>query len=164
MPHNIPFLSDDCADFEFSACGISLNIARQRMTNQQWLDLMQKGRDGDVIGAQRRMVEGEIVNQTENRQALHTSLRSEDPQAPHYAEIQETLARMYAFAEEVRSGKWRGARGKRITDVVNVGIGGSEMGPHAVYHALQAVKQPIRLHFLSAVDGTLVDRTLIRRW
>lgn len=160
MPHNIPFLSDDCSACEIHACGITLNIARQRMNNQQWLDLLQKGRDSNLIGAQQRMVNGEIVNETENRQALHVSLRSQDPQAPHYAQVQETLSRMCAFAQDVRSGKWRGARGKRITDVVNVGIGGSEMGPHAVYHALQGVKQEIRLHFLSAVDGTLVDRIL----
>ena len=160
MTHNIPFLSDDCVNCEIGACGIALNVSRQRITNEQWNALLQKGRDCDLIGAQRRMVEGEVVNQTENRQALHTSLRSQDSEAPHYADVQATLNRMYAFAEAVRSGQWRGARGKRITDVVNVGIGGSEMGPHAVYHALQGVKQPIRLHFLSAVDGTLVDRTL----
>ncbi len=160
MLHNVPFLSDDCADCEISACGISLNISRQRLTDQQWQALLNKGRDSDLIGFQRRMVAGEIVNQSENRQALHVSLRSQDSDAPYYEVIQAALKRMTEFAEAVRSGRWRGARGKSITDVVNVGIGGSEMGPHVVYHALQAPKQAIRLHFLSAVDGTMVDRIL----
>lgn len=160
MLHGIPFLSDDCSECEISACGISLDISRQRLTYEQWRDLLQIGRDKKLLDSQRRMVNGEIVNVTENRQALHVSLRSSDPKVPHYAEIKQALSRMCAFAEAVRSGKWRGARGKRITDVVNVGIGGSEMGPHAVYHALKGSSPLIRLHFLSAVDGTLVDRIL----
>lgn len=156
----IPFLSDDCANTQVSACGITLDIARQRLTQQQWQKLLQLGHQSELIQSQRDMVQGKVVNQTEMRQALHTSLRSSDPKAPYFAQVQAALTRMYRFAEDVRCGRFTGARGRRITDVVNVGIGGSEMGPHALYHALRRPRSDIRLHFLSAVDGILVERIL----
>ena len=156
----IPFLSDDCPDTQVSACGITLDIARQRLTNEQWQKLLALGNECGLIQAQRDMVQGHIVNQTEKRPALHTSLRSSDRHAPYFAQVQAALTRMYRFAEDVRCGRYTGARGRKITDVVNVGIGGSEMGPHALYHALRKARPEIRLHFLSAVDGILVERTL----
>lgn len=103
--------------------------------------------------AHHAMVQGEIVNKSENRAALHTSLRSQDPASPHFDEVKEARDRAYAFAESVRSGKWTGCRGDTITDVINIGIGGSEVGPRAVYHALMGLPQPIKVHFLSGVDG-----------
>ncbi|KAB7650289.1 glucose-6-phosphate isomerase, partial [Sutterella seckii] len=89
------------------------------------------------------------------RAALHTSLRAFDASAPFYEEVNAERERMLAFADRIRS------EGK-ITDVINIGIGGSEMGPHAVWHALQPLNPTINLHFLSTVDGTLLDRILSR--
>lgn len=160
MSDSIAFLSETYTDCEISACGLTLDIARQRLTSKDWTGILENARTRDVIGKQCAMMRGGIVNKTENRQALHTSLRSHDASAPYYEEVQAALGRMKAFARDVRSGQWVGATGKAITDVINVGIGGSEMGPHAVYHALRDVNPSIRLHFLSAVDGILVDRIL----
>lgn len=160
MSEDTPFLSDSLENCECCACGLTIDISRQRLTAEQWAGVLQMARSVDVLGKHEQMVKGEIVNRTENRPALHTSLRSKNAQVPYFSEVQTTLRRMKEFAEQVRSGQWLGVSGKAITDVVNVGIGGSEMGPHAVYHALREVNPRIRLHFLSAVDGILVDRIL----
>ena len=160
MSEDTPFLSDSLVNCECCACGLTIDISRQRLTAEQWAGVLQMARSVDVLGKHAQMVKGEIVNRTENRPALHTSLRSKNAQVPYFSEVQTTLRRMKEFAEQVRSGQWLGVSGKAITDVVNVGIGGSEMGPHAVYHALREVNPRIRLHFLSAVDGILVDRIL----
>ena len=153
-------MSETRSDCELSACAMTLNIGRQRLSDSEYESLLKKARDLKLLAKQREMVEGEFVNTSEKRQALHTSLRSPNPASPHYAEVEQTRERMYTFAEAIRSGQWLGATGEKITDVINVGIGGSEMGPHAVYHALRSVNPSIRLHFLSAVDGVLADRIL----
>ena len=154
------FLSESRSNCELSACGLKLNIGRQRLTETEFESLLQKAKDCGLLDRQIKMMQGEVVNASENRQALHTSLRSENPQAPHFQEVNITRQRMYDLARAVRNGQWLGATGKRITDVINVGIGGSEMGPHAVYHALREINPAIKLHFLSAVDGVLADRIL----
>ena len=160
MTGSIAFLSETRPDCELTACALTLNIGRQRLNGSEYESLLNKARELKLLDAQRKMVEGEFVNASEKRQALHTSLRSENPSSPHYAEVEETRERMYALADAIRNGKWLGATGEKVTDVINVGIGGSEMGPHAVYHALRCINPAIRLHFLSAVDGVLADRIL----
>lgn len=160
MTASIAFLSETRSDCDLNACGLTLNIGRQRLTEEEFNTLLLKAQKEGVLERQVKMLQGEVVNTSENRQALHTSLRSDDPASPHYDEVNETRERMYALAEAVRNGQWLGATGKKITDVINVGIGGSEMGPHTVYHALRDINPSIRLHFLSAVDGVLADRIL----
>ena len=154
------FLSESRVSCDLTACGLILNIGRQRLSDSEYESLLKKARDLKLLAKQREMVDGAFVNTSEKRQALHTSLRSPNPACPHYAEVEQTRERMYTLAEAIRSGQWLGATGEKITDVINVGIGGSEMGPHAVYHALRSVNPSIRLHFLSAVDGVLADRIL----
>ena len=160
MTGSIAFLSESRTNNELKACDLTLNISRQRLTDIQFQALLQKARDEKVLKRQVDMVNGVVVNASEKRRALHTSLRSDDPASPHYEEVNATRQRMYALAAAVRSGQWLGATGKKITDVINIGIGGSEMGPHAVYHALREINPTIKLHFLSAVDGVLADRIL----
>lgn len=160
MDQTVPFLSETKPHCEMSACGLTLNIGRQRLTSDNWQKLLNQATDWRLLDRQRSMVAGDIVNPSEGRRALHTSLRATNPQAPYYEEVQAVLNRMKDFARDVREGKRLGAAGARITDVINIGIGGSEMGPHAVYHALREAKPAIRLHFLSAVDGVLLDRIL----
>ena len=160
MSKTAPFLADTRSECRFSACGLTLDISRQRLTDSDWSALLNLAQSKDVIGAQKRMMAGAVVNPTEGRQALHTSLRSLCADSPFYAEVQSVLSRMKAFARAIRSRQWLGATGKPITDVINIGIGGSEKGPHAVYHALRAINPAIRVHFLSTVDGTLLDRIL----
>ena len=113
--------------------------------------------------AQRRdaMLAGERINVTENRAVLHTALRR--PQgAPLVVDgqdvdhdVHEVLARVYAFADQVRSGAWVGVTGKRIETVVNIGIGGSDLGPVMVYEALAPYVQPgLQVRFISNIDPT----------
>lgn len=160
MTDSIAFLSESRSDCELSACGLTLNISRQRLTDTQYSELLVHAQEVGLLAQQTKMVRGDEVNATEHRQALHTSLRSENPASPHYEEVERTRERMYSLARQIRSGQWTGTTGKTITDVINIGIGGSEMGPHAVYHALRDINPVIRLHFLSAVDGILADRIL----
>lgn len=106
------------------------------------------------------MLSGEIVNLSESRQALHTMLRSFSSLSPLYRAVSTERERILHFASLVRNGEWCGCRGDQITDVINIGIGGSDMGPRMVYHALRESNPKIRLHFLSTVDGHLLSRIL----
>ena len=152
---NKPFLKETGTRTSVSACGITLDLSRQRLTQTDFDDFIHYAEEIDLQGSFRRMCAGEVVNLSENRAALHTSLRAFDASAPFYEEVNAERERMLAFADRIRS------EGK-ITDVINIGIGGSEMGPHAVWHALQPLNPTINLHFLSTVDGTLLDRILSR--
>lgn len=156
----LPLLRRSREATEVRACGIRLDISRQRMSGDDFERLIAFGAERDILGVHRRMMAGEVVNESERRAALHTSLRSFSPSSPRYEEVERERRRMFQFAEDVRSGRWRGCRRDRITDIINVGIGGSEMGPRAVYHALRSPRPDIRVHFLSAVDGVLLERIL----
>lgn len=104
------------------------------------------------------MRKGKIVNTSEHRSALHTSLRDPSSTIPHARKVHETLDRFCKFADDVRNWKRRGCAGDRITDVINIGIGGSDMGPRTVYNALRTTKPEINLHFLAAADRVTFDR------
>jgi len=114
-----------------------------------------------------RMFAGDRINETENRAVLHTALRNR-ANTPVYEdgkdvmpEVNAVLAKMKGFAEQVRSGAWKGYTGKRITDIVNIGIGGSDLGPVMVTECLRPYAQPgLRVHFVSNVDGTHLAETL----
>lgn len=113
------------------------------------------------------MFAGEKINETEGRAVYHVALRNRDMKemkvdgvntAP---EVDSVLQHMKEFSEEVRSGKWTGYTGKKITDVVNIGIGGSDLGPVMVTEALKAYSQPgLEVHFVSNIDGTHLAETL----
>ena len=113
------------------------------------------------------MFHGQKINATEGRAVLHTALRNRSSR-PVYVdgkdvmpEVNAVLDQMHAFAEKVRSGKWRGFTNKRMTDVVNIGIGGSDLGPLMVTRALAHYGDPkLRVHFVSNVDGTHLAETL----
>ena len=105
-------------------------------------------------------MDGEVVNLSEKRAALHTLLRSSNSPLPQYSSVLVERNRMLDFADKVRNGAWRGFSGKRILNVINIGIGGSETGVRAVYHALVKGDETIRLHFLSVADGIRLDRVL----
>lgn len=157
----LPFLRDTAGvKTTLTACGLRLDISRQRMNDGDFRGLVAYCEERGVIAAHRRMMAGEIVNPSEDRAALHTSLRSFSPSAPRFKDVAHERERILTFARQVREGVWRGCRGDRITDVINIGIGGSEMGPRAVYHALRAPRPAIRVHFLSSVDGVLLERIL----
>ena len=154
----VPFLRDTSEQTVYSACGLQLDIGRQRMTRDDLQGLFDLAREKGVLQAEQAMREGAVVNVSEGRAALHTTLRDPRVFAPFHREVQAALEHMLSFADAVRSGRFKGCRGDAITDVINVGIGGSEVGPRTVYHALRSPKQPVRLHFLAAADGVIFDR------
>jgi glucose-6-phosphate isomerase len=105
------------------------------------------------------MFAGEIVNPTEGRAALHTALRAADANAPYASTVKRELEKMTVFAERVRSGQWLGYTGKPIRHVVNIGIGGSDLGPKMVCNALHHLgSAKLAAHFVSNVDGADLQR------
>jgi len=112
------------------------------------------------------MFTGQKINATEDRAVLHTALRNRS-NTPIIVdgedvmpEVNAVLEQLKAFSEEVISGKWKGYTGKAITDIVNIGIGGSDLGPLMVTEALKPYKNHLNLHFVSNVDGTHIAETL----
>jgi len=112
------------------------------------------------------MLRGEHINVTEDRAVLHTALRLprgaslEVDGQDVVADVHEVLDRVYAFAEKVRSGEWTGVTGRRIETVVNIGIGGSDLGPVMAYEALQPFVDGPTCRFLSNIDPTDAALTL----
>ncbi|RZF25294.1 glucose-6-phosphate isomerase [Paraburkholderia sp. UYCP14C] len=140
--------------FTFAGGGLAADFSKHRITDETLKLLVQLAREAGVEKRRDAMFAGEVVNPTEGRAALHTALRATDPNAPFFAEVQAERKKMAAFAEHVRSGAWTGYTGKRIRHVVNIGIGGSDLGPKMVVHALHHLASPeISTHFVSNVDG-----------
>ncbi len=148
---------------------ILLDYSKNRIT-QETMDLLvelahQAGLE-QAIGA---MFSGEKINVTEKRAVLHVALRNRSNRPilvdgeDVMPQVNRVLEKMRVFSEKVRSGAWRGFTGKRITDVVNIGIGGSDLGPRMVVRALTPYHHPeMRFHFVSNVDGTHIAETLAR--
>ena len=144
-----------------------LDYSKNRVTEETMRLLRRLSAEADVPGWTARMFAGERINSTENRAVLHTALRNRantpvrvDGQNVMPA-INQVLARMAAFAEAVRSGEWLGATGRRIATVVNIGIGGSDLGPVMAVAALHPYKhESLEFRFVSNVDGSHVADAL----
>jgi glucose-6-phosphate isomerase len=147
--------------FSVEAEGLFLDYSKNRITAETVELLVQLARESGLAEAIEAMFRGDAINLTENRSVLHTALR-----APKDAEIlsggvnvvpevHAVLDRMEDFAERVRSGAWTGHTGKRIRTVVNIGIGGSDLGPVMAYEALRHYSaRGLQFRFVSNVDGT----------
>ena len=129
--------------------------------------LMELARECDLQDAIEQMFTGQKINATENRAVLHTALRnrSNEPvlldNQDVMPDINAVLDKMKTFSDKVRSGSWKGNTGKAITDIVNIGIGGSDLGPVMVTEALKAyAKNDLKVHFVSNVDGTHIAEAL----
>lgn len=147
--------------FTFSGGGLAADFSKNRITDETLRLLVQLAREARVEARRDAMFAGEIVNPTEGRAALHTGLRATDPHAPFHAQVSAERAKMATFARAVRSGTWTGHTGKRIRHVINIGIGGSDLGPKMVTHALRHVAtRDISMHFVSNVDGADLARVL----
>jgi glucose-6-phosphate isomerase len=141
--------------------GLFLDYSKHRVTDETISLLVSLARECGLAERIDAMCSGEKINVTEHRAVLHIALRAPADEVievdgenvvPH---VHEVLDRMAAFAERVRSGTWRGATGKRITTVINIGIGGSDLGPVMAYEALRYYSQrDLRFRFVSNVDGT----------
>jgi glucose-6-phosphate isomerase len=145
---------------------IFLDYSKNRIDDQTMALLMQLAKECDLGNAIKAMFSGEKINETEDRAVLHTALRNRG-NAPVLFEgkdvmpdVNEVLDKMKKFSEAIISGSWKGYTGKSITTVVNIGIGGSDLGPVMVTEALKAYKNHLTLHFVSNVDGTHIAETL----
>lgn len=135
--------------------------------NQETLNLLrQLAKECALDEAKQAMFNGEKINRTEHRAVLHTALRNRS-NSPVLVdgqdvmpEVNAVLAKMKAFCERVISGEWKGYTGKAIRDVINIGIGGSDLGPYMVTEALRPYKNHLNMHFVSNVDGTHIAETL----
>ena len=149
--------------FEDILVDFSKNIVDEKVFSL----LMQLAKECGLKDAIVGMFSGEIINKTENRPVLHIALRNRSNK-PVFVDgkdvmpgVNAVLAQMEAFSESIISGTWKGYTGKAITDIVNIGIGGSDLGPLMVTEALKHYKKDnINLHFVSNVDGTHIAETL----
>lgn len=146
---------------------ILLDYSKNRITEETITLLRALAKQADIQGWARKMFSGEKINTTEQRAVLHIALRNRS-NTPILVdgkdimpEVNAVLGQMKTFSEKIRSGEWKGYSGKAITDIVNIGIGGSDLGPVMVTEALKAYsKRDLHVHFVSNVDGTHIVETL----
>ena len=151
------------------ACGLVLDYAKQRVDDEALRLLFALAEASGLAARREAMFAGEAINNTEGRAVLHTALRlpvhARVEVAGHdvVPDIHAVRAHMRAFCNAVRDGGWRGHSGKAITDVVNIGIGGSDLGPLMVCEALKDIAHPgLTMHFVSNVDGVQIADVLRR--
>ncbi len=152
--------------FSITFNDILVDYSKNRIDDQTVALLIQLAKECRVKEAAEAMFSGEKINVTEGRPVLHIALRNRSNK-PIYVDgknvmedVNRVLAHMKLFSEQIISGDWKGFTGKAITDVVNIGIGGSDLGPVMVTEALKAYKNHLNMHFVSNVDGTHIAETL----
>jgi glucose-6-phosphate isomerase len=145
---------------------ILIDFSKNRIDDQTLSLLVQLAKECRLNEAIEAMFKGDKINVTENRPVLHVALRNRSNE-PVYVDgrdvmpdVNRVLQQMKTFSEAIISGQWKGYTGREITDVVNIGIGGSDLGPVMVTEALKAYKTRLNLHFVSNVDGTHIAETL----
>ncbi|HBN0542118.1 TPA: glucose-6-phosphate isomerase [Escherichia coli] len=143
-----------------------VDYSKNRITEETLAKLQDLAKECDLAGTIKSMFSGEKINRTENRAVLHVALRNRS-NTPILVdgkdvmpEVNAVLEKMKTFSEAIISGEWKGYTGKAITDVVNIGIGGSDLGPYMVTEALRPYKNHLNMHFVSNVDGTHIAEVL----
>ena len=143
-----------------------VDYSKNRITEETLAKLQDLAKECDLAGAIKSMFSGEKINRTENRAVLHVALRNRS-NTPILVDgkdvmpvVNAVLEKMKTFSEAIISGEWKGYTGKAITDVVNIGIGGSDLGPYMVTEALRPYKNHLNMHFVSNVDGTHIAEVL----
>lgn len=146
---------------------ILVDYSKNRINEETLQLLLQLANERNLKTAIEAMFSGEKINNTEKRAVLHTALRNRSNRAVFVdgedvmPGINAVLEKMKGFCEKVRSGAWKGYTGKAVTDIVNIGIGGSDLGPYMVTEALKPYAQKgLNIHFVSNVDGTHIAETL----
>jgi glucose-6-phosphate isomerase len=155
--------------FSLKVGDIFLDYSKNKITQETMVMLLKLARDANLGEQIEKMFGGEKINTTENRAVLHTALRNRSGK-PVIADgkdvmpdILAVLEKMRSFTDQVRSGEWRGYSGKPITDIVNIGIGGSDLGPLMACQALKHYgHEKLSMHFVSNVDGSHIIETLKR--
>ncbi|BAH83453.1 glucose-6-phosphate isomerase [Candidatus Ishikawella capsulata] len=145
---------------------ILLDFSKNRIT-EKTLDIMQNlAQEADIVGAIKEMFSGKKINLTEDRAVLHIALRN---RSNHpiivdgkniMLDVNQVLDKIKKFSNKIISGEWKGYTGKSITDVVNIGIGGSDLGPLMITEALRPYRNHLNIHFVSNIDGTHLSETL----
>ncbi|WP_279627185.1 glucose-6-phosphate isomerase [Alloalcanivorax xenomutans] len=169
--HLSRLFDEDPSRFErlhYRAGPLLLDLSKQRMTADTLDKLVALAEASDLREWTRRFFDGEEVNGTEARAAMHWALRAPPGSAFVSPEVdravQEQLARMERIVNQLHSGQWRGYSGEPITDVVNIGVGGSDLGPLMVSRALEDFSSPctgiMNVHFVSSMDGSQVSHLL----
>jgi len=158
---------DRAARFSLTLGDLLFDFSKNRVTDQTVSLLAELCEECGVRDWITRMFSGDAINETEGRAVLHTALRHRGDRtvsvdgADVMPDVRRVLSQMRAFANSVREGAWVGHTGRAITDVVNIGIGGSDLGPVMVTEALRPYwKQGLRAHFVSNVDGTHLSEVL----
>ncbi|MDX8398576.1 MAG: glucose-6-phosphate isomerase [Mariprofundaceae bacterium] len=153
--------------FSLHADEVFVDYSKNILTDQTKKLLVDLVRQSGLEVKRDAMFSGALINNTENRAVLHTALRNQSDQPVEVEgqdvmpDINAVLERMRIFTEKVRNGAWKGCTGKPITDIVNIGIGGSDLGPVMVCEALKPyAKDDLKVHFVSNVDGTQMVETL----
>ncbi len=150
------------------AAGLRVDFSKQRVTHDVMEALLDLAREQGVLERRDAMFAGQHINVTEDRSVLHTALRLPPASGALIVdgvdvadEVHGVLGRMASFADRVRSGEWQGATGKRIRNVVNIGIGGSDLGPAMAYIALQYYSdRSMTFQFVSNVDPTDISEAI----
>lgn len=152
--------------FSITIGDILLDYSKNRITAETHELLIKLAEECDLTKAIEAMFSGEKINETENRAVLHTALRNPNNSGFNLegkdilVDIHRVLNKMEQFSDRVISGQWKGYTGKAIAHIVNIGIGGSDLGPVMVTEALKAYSNHIKLHFVSNVDGSHIAETL----
>ena len=143
------------------ACGLYLDYSKNRINGDTLSFLFQLAREVGLEERREKMFSGEKINITEDRAVLHVALRAPRGEVIKVdgvdvvPEVHKVLDSMGVFAERIRNGEWKGFTGKKIKNIVNIGIGGSDLGPVMAYEALRHYSDPeLTFHFVSNVDGT----------
>jgi len=154
--------SDRAQQYRCSAAGLTLDFSKHLLDDSAWQRLLELADGRELPQAFSALIGGELINSSEQRPALHTLLRgtANSQHLEKSQDVQSTLTRMKDLVDAIHSGQSTGCTGKRFTDVINLGIGGSDLGPRLVYDALKDIDAPVRVHFVANIDPEDLDRTL----
>ena len=154
-------------DFSYKACDLFFDFSKNRISNKTIKLLVDLAKSMDLKNQINDMFSGEKINRTEKRSVLHTALRSPEEKKIFLEgvniseDVHNVLGKMKIFSEKIHSGQWSGFSGKKIKNIVNIGIGGSDLGPVMAYEALKpyAIKS-LDIFFVSNIDGTHLAEVL----
>ncbi|MGI1679768.1 MAG: glucose-6-phosphate isomerase [Cellvibrionaceae bacterium] len=138
-----------------------IDFSKNHLTESSFQLLLTLAQEAKLPEKIEALFQGDIVNTTEERKALHVSLRSPNSETEEELAVQETLVKMSKFVDEIHTDTWVGFSGKPIKDVVHIGIGGSDLGPRMVVNALQPYQLPhTKVHFVANIDGADIDSVI----
>ena len=154
------------AEFSIQNEDVLVDFSKNRITKKTLALLVALAKEVDLKDAIEKQYTGAVINATEGREVLHTALRSNSDEPVLVndknikPQIQAALRKIKSFSNKVISGKWKGFTGKAITDIVNIGIGGSDLGPDMVVESLKFYKNHLNTHFVSNIDGDHVSEII----